>query len=197
MTITRKPGNYQRVHATVQLDDDHAVQVLQLASGMQAVVEGGRAVKQLPSTRAEVKAPPEAGSIRSGEHALSREDLLHDAGEQDWFKNTFCNGAQTCIQGFDFTDHVPDHAVSNATGIAMVGSEGTTNGTLTVSVWECVCAGPFCIGGHHCFWVQNWQGLVLPGHWLSVDTHSSDSVYLRWELTGAGADTQVSFAARY
>jgi hypothetical protein len=196
MTTTRKSGTYQRAQATMELGEDHAVQVLQLASGIQAIVEGGRAVKQLPSTRSEVEAPPEAGIVKSGEHAASHDILVHDAGEQDWFKNTFCNGAQTCIQGFEFTDFVTDHAVGSATGISMVGSEGST-GTLTVSVWECICSGPFCIGGHHCFWVENWKGLVLPGHWLSVDTRSSDNAYLRWELTGAGGDTQVSFAARF
>ena len=192
-----KRENIQRVHATMEFGEGHAVQVLELTSGIRAIVESGRAVEQLPAARIEVDAPPDGGAKAAGERANDDEFVVRDAGEQEWFRNTFCNGAQACVQGWDWAVCGTEWAVGSGTGIAMVGSEGTRNATLTVSVWECVCVGPFCIGGHDCFWVENWQGLVVPGHWLSVDTRPSDNKYLRWNLDGAGGDTQVSLAAKY
>jgi hypothetical protein len=41
---------------------------------------------------------------------------------------------------------------------------GTVNGRFSASSWECVCGGPFCIGGTDCYWVEFWNGLILPGH---------------------------------
>jgi hypothetical protein len=187
----------QRVLTSMNFGDGHAIQVLELASGTRLTVEGGRAIDHRPATRGETVAPPEAGIEAVGERTGSGEPQTRTTDEQTWFRDTFCNGAQACIQGWDWTDHVPDHAVSHATGTAWVGSEGMNNATLTVSVWECVCSGPFCIGGEDCFWVQNWQGVIVPGQWLSADTNSTDDVYLRWQIAGAGGDTQVSFAARY
>ena len=37
-----------------------------------------------------------------------------------------------------------------------------------MSSWECVCGGPFCIGGTQCYWVEFWDGLIVPGHWVSI-----------------------------
>lgn len=196
--ITGRRGNAQRVHATMELADGHAVQVLELGSGVRAVVESGRTLDQAPAVRTEIDPPPDAGSTAAGEPAADYDaSAVRTTGEQTWFRNTFCNGAQACLQGWDWAVAVTGWAVGSGTGIAMVGAEGTRNATLTVSVWECWCSGPFCIGGTHCVWLENWRGLVVPGHWLSVDTSAPDHKYLRWSLEGAGGDTQVSLAARY
>lgn len=61
--------------------------------------------------------------------------------------------------------------------------------------WECVCPGPFCIGGTTCYWIEFWDGLILPGHWVSIDI-SGGGHYVKWSLDG-GPNTQVSLAARY
>ena len=54
--------------------------------------------------------------------------------------------------------------------------------------WECVCPGPFCIGGTECFWIEFWHGLILPGHWVSIDVSGGDR-YIKWSLDGAGPNT--------
>ncbi|MEU1165331.1 hypothetical protein ABZ372_34500, partial [Streptomyces sp. NPDC005921] len=96
---------------------------------------------------------------------------------------------QACLQGWDWATCGTDRAVGFGTGIAMVGREGSHNATLFVDMWQC--------NGQECFWVQNWQGTVVPGHWLSVNTNAPDRKWLRWRLEGAGGDTQVSLAAKY
>jgi len=78
----------------------------------------------------------------------------------------------------------------------MVGAEGTVNATLVAYFWDCWCLGPFCAFGSGCAWFELWRGLVVPGHWASI-TSNVDDRYLRWDLNGAGADTQVSLAANY
>lgn len=178
-----------RVRTTMALGDDHAIQFLEFSDGTKAIVEGGRAVDHLPATPGEVEGPPEAGEQASGERAGYDESTVLTTDEQTWFRNTFCNGAQSCVQGWDWATCGTDRAVGFGTGIAMVGREGSRNATLFVDVWEC--------SGQECFWVQNWQGTVVPGHWLSVNTNAPDQKWLRWRLEGAGGDTQVSLAAKY
>jgi hypothetical protein len=136
-------------------------------------------------------APRDAGAGGTGEGFH-----VFDDSEQAWFRETFCNGAQFCIQGWDWAVGTTDHSVNNATGISFVGSEGTVNATLFGYYWECACTTPFCIGGPDCFWIQYWQGVVLPGHWVSLNA-SAHNQYLQWNLTGAGGNTQVSLAATY
>ncbi|MER7515022.1 hypothetical protein [Streptomyces sp. NPDC126499] len=201
MTTTNshvKRGQPPRASTVMDLGNDHALQILDFPSGMRAIVEGGRAVEHLPATPGEAEAPPDAGKQEAGERAAGYEDAaVRTTDEQIWFKNTFCNGAQACVQGWDWAICGTNRAVGYGTGIAMVGSEGSRNATLFVDVWECVCVGPFCLGGTECFWVQNWHGAVVPGHWLSVNTNAPDPKWLRWRLEGAGGDTQVSLAAKY
>lgn len=196
-SVVNRRGKVQRVHATMELGEGRAVQVLELASGMRAIVESGRAIEQTPAARSVVDAPPEVGTAAAGERSGYDTSMVRTTGEQDWFRNAFCTGAQACVQGWDWANCVTEWAVGSGTGIAMIGSEGTRNATLAVMVWECICVGPFCVGGHECFWVENWRGLVVPGHWISVDTRAPDHKYLRWSLEGAGGDTQVSLAAKY
>lgn len=191
----KRKRSVQRVHTTRELGSDHAIQLLELGSGIQAVVETGLAVEHAPSVRAEAEPPPDLGHASVGTGPV--DGAAETSSEQVWFKQQFCNGAQHCLQGWDWAVSTTRFAVGSATAIAMVGREGTRNATLTVWVWECICAGPFCIGGQSCFWVENWRGLVLPGHWLSVDTRAPDHKYLQWKLEGAGGNTQVSLATRY
>ncbi|MEU8548838.1 hypothetical protein AB0C81_17900 [Streptomyces roseoverticillatus] len=195
--VRKKLGQPPRVQASMDFGDGHAIQVLDLASGIHLVVEGGRAIDHPPADRGKTVAPPDAGLTEGGERTGSGKPNARTADEQTWFRNTFCNGAQACVQAWDWTFSQTDHAVGHANGVGWVGSEGTNNATFTVSIWECVCSGPFCIGGEDCFWVVNWSGVIVPGNYLSLDTNSTGSVYVRWELAGAGGGTQVSFAARY
>ncbi|MFC8505094.1 hypothetical protein ACFU3J_00460 [Streptomyces sp. NPDC057411] len=185
-----------RTSTTMDLGDDHAVQFLEFPSGAKAIVEGGRAVAQLPTTQDRIDAPPDAGTAKYGERQGYDESAVRTTDEQIWFKNTFCNGSQACVQGWDWAICSTAWAVGSGTGIAMVGSEGSRNATLFADFWECICVGPFCVGGHECFWVEQWRGLVVPGHWASVRFQPGHK-YMQWRLEGAGGDTQVSLAAQY
>ncbi|MFG3292991.1 hypothetical protein ACGF3G_29855 [Streptomyces sp. NPDC048179] len=177
------------IQATMALGDDHAIQIIEFFDGTKAIVESGRAIDQVPATPGEVEGPPDAGKQASGERAGDGDPSVLTTDEQVWFRNTFCNGAQACLQGWDWATCGTDRAVGFGTGIAMVGREGSHNATLFVDMWQC--------NGQECFWVQNWQGTVVPGHWLSVNTNAPDRKWLRWRLVGAGGDTQVSLAAKY
>ena len=181
------------VHAPLSLEKGRGFQFVEFKPGMTGVVESGRVMMDVPALRKSGDKPPEAGHARAGE---SQEPVTRDAGEQAWFRETFCNGAQACVQGFDWAFATSDRKLGNGTGIAMVGREGTVNGRFSASSWECVCGGPFCIGGTDCYWVEFWHGLILPGHWVSQGITGGDH-YIRWNLDGAGGNTQVSLAARY
>jgi hypothetical protein len=141
-------------------------------------------------------APLDAGASGSGDGGAGAGIQVRDASEQAWFRETFCNGSQFCAQGWDWAVGSTDHKVNQGTGIAMVGSEGTVNATMTGYYWYCACTTPFCIGGPTCYWIQHWQGIVLPGHWVSLHT-TTDNSFLKWDLTGAGGGTQVSLAGQY
>lgn len=182
-----------REHAPLSLERGRGFQFIEFRPGMTGVIESGRVMIDLPSVRKSGDAPPDAGYARSGEN---REPVVRDAGEQVWFKETFCNGAQHCVQGWDWAFAVSSRKLGGGTGIAMVGREGTVNARFTAYYWECVCPGPFCIGGTECFWIEFWHGLILPGHWVSMNVSGGDR-YIKWSLEGAGPNTQVSLAARY
>lgn len=119
---------------------------------------------------------------------------FYNDGEQAWFRNTFCNGAQNCVQGWDWAYATSHWQVNSGTGYAMVGSEGHANATFTNYWWECSWGGIFA--GWFCTWMEFWQGIVLPGHWISVGVNGNGN-YIQWSLAGAGGGTQVSVAARY
>lgn len=182
-----------REHAPLSLERGRGFQFVEFGPGMTGVVESGRVMMDVPSTRKSGDAPPDAGYAKTGE---GREPAIRDAGEQAWFKETFCNGSQHCVQGWDWAWAVSSRKLGGGTGIAMVGREGTVNARFTAYYWECVCPGPFCIGGTECFWIEFWHGLILPGHWVSMNVSGGDR-YIKWSLEGAGPGTQVSLAARY
>jgi hypothetical protein len=177
----------------LSLERGRGFQFVEFKPGMTGVIESGRVMTDVPAVRKSGDKPPEAGLARSGEN---REPVTRDAGEQAWFRETFCNGAQACVQGWDWASATSDRKLGSGTGIAMVGKEGTVNGRFAAYYWECVCGGPFCIGGTTCYWVEFWNGLILPGHWVSIDVSGGDH-YVRWSLDGAGPNTQVSLVARY
>jgi hypothetical protein len=182
------------VHTPLQLEPGRGFQFIEFKPGMTGVIESGRVMMDVPAVRKSGDKPPEVGVARAGENRGGV--TVRDAGEQAWFRETFCNGAQACVQGFDWAFATSDRKLGSGTGIAMVGREGTVNGRFAALSWECVCPGPFCIGGTECYWVEFWHGLILPGHWVSVDISGGDH-YVRWSLDGAGPNTQVSLAARY
>lgn len=69
--------------------------------------------------------PPTPASKQSGgEPAGYGETAIRTTNERIWFKHNFCNGAQACVQAWDWAIGGTDHAVGYGTGIAMVGSEG-------------------------------------------------------------------------
>lgn len=181
------------VHAPLQLEPGRGFQFIEFKPGMTGIIESGRVMTDVPAVRKSGEKPPEVGYDRAGEN---REAVTRDAGEQAWFRETFCNGAQHCLQGWDWAFATSTRKLGSGTGIAMVGREGTANGRFTTHYWECVCPGPFCIGGTECFWIEFWHGLILPGHWVSIDVSGGDR-YIKWSLDGAGPNTQVSLAARY
>ena len=182
-----------KVHAPLSLERGRGFQFVEFAPGMTGVVESGRVMMDIPAVRKSGDKPPDAGRAGAGE---SRGPVAHDAGEQVWFRETFCNGSQSCVQGWDWAFATSDRKLGSGTGIAMVGREGTVNGRFVAYYWDCVCPGPFCIGGTDCFWVEFWHALILPGHWVSIDI-TGGGHYVRWSLEGAGPNTQVSLAARY
>jgi hypothetical protein len=146
-----------------------------------------RANAQAPSTRA--PAPAEAGQDSGGEGPH-----FYNADEQAWFKSTFCNGAQNCDQGWDWTLMTSKWPIGSGTGIAGVGSEGTTTATFSAYYWWCTGWNLFI--GDVCDWFYFWQGSVLPGYWISMNV-SGGPLYCQWHLDGAGRNTQVSTAAHY
>ncbi|MCW3815826.1 hypothetical protein ONA91_15380 [Micromonospora sp. DR5-3] len=185
------------VHAPLQLEPGRGFQFIEFAPGVTGVIESGRVMEDVPAVRKSGNPPPELGYDRAGENpGGDNQFVTRDAGEQAWFRETFCNGAQHCVQGWDWAFATSTHKLGNGTGIAMVGREGTVNGRFLAHYWECVCSGPFCVGGTDCFWIEFWSGLILPGHWVSIDT-SGGAHYIKWSLEGAGPNTQVSLAARY
>lgn len=181
------------IQATLSLGDGHQLQFVEYEPGMTGVIETGRLLEDVPTVRERGGKPNELGKDRGGE---GRQIVARDASEQAWFREKFCNGAQNCVQGWDWAIVTSKWKLGSATGIAMVGREGTVNAKFTAYYWKCACTTPSCIGGPTCVWIEFWEGVVLPGHWVSVDVTGRDH-YVQWTLNGAGADTQVSLAARY
>jgi hypothetical protein len=82
------------VHAPLQLELGRGFQFIEFKPGMTGVVQSGRVMTDVPAVRKSGDKPPDAGCARAGEN---RENETRDAGEQAWFKQTFCNGAQACV----------------------------------------------------------------------------------------------------
>jgi hypothetical protein len=169
--------------ARTSISEHHTLQVVQFEEGMTGIIQTGRAVDDTPIVFEEDVPPqePEAGGAPPTGYD---EPAVRDAGEQQWFRNTHCNGAQFCVQGWDWAFAQSGRPVGNGSGIAMVGREGTRNGNFRVLYWK--------NGG----WIELWNGVVVPGHWVSHGV-AGNGHHIRWEINGAGANTQVSVAARF
>jgi len=128
----------------------------------------------------------EADSGGAGPH-------FYNDAEQAWFRDTYCNGARNCVQGWDWTRMTSKAETRHASAYALVGSEGTTNATFKQYWYDC---GWSLLEGTVCFFVEFDSVVVVPGHWVNR-TESGGSYYIRWELKGAGPNTQVSSSAFY
>jgi hypothetical protein len=121
---------------------------------------------------------------------------FYTVAEQTWFNQTFCNGAEVCAQGAGTVVMQTPHKVNNYSVIAMIGSEGTANGSLRTSYWECFGVWPF---PRVCNWFVNGTTVIVPGHFISSTfSQSNGSWYFRWDVgDGSGANTLVSGAANF
>jgi hypothetical protein len=121
---------------------------------------------------------------------------FYNDGEQQWFRNTFCNGATVCSQHWDWSQVDTNRNISWANIVAMDGSEGSTNAAVDAYWWRCDDHGPFGIFGSTCWWQNNYHAVVVPGHWISYSINNAKAHY-RFSLTGAGGGTQISQAATF
>jgi hypothetical protein len=131
---------------------------------------------------------PDTESTGDGPH-------FYTAGEQAWFNQTFCNGVDICVQGFDFTNMQTPGKISSYSAFGMIGAEGTSNGSLNTFYWACGGVWPFPPA---CYWFPLENTVIVPGHWVHrVLSPQSGSWFFRWELRGGGASTLVSSAADF
>ncbi len=180
---TIRPNTTASVLAHTSISESHTLEVVQFEGGMTGIIQTGRAITDTPIAFEE-DAPPEEPAASDAAPAGYDQSTARTTGEQQWFRNTHCNGAQFCVQGWNWAFAQSGRSVGNGSGIAMVGSEGTTNANFRCLYWK--------NGG----WVEFWNGIVVPGHWVSHGVNGNGH-HIRWELTGAGANTQVSLAARF
>jgi hypothetical protein len=132
------------------------------------------------------ESPPPAGSPAPVAGAGPK---LYNAGEQTWFKNTFCQDTGTvslvkCIQGFSYT-HSLWQLGGSFNPVVMVGSEAAQAGTFTVIYWN---------NGNP---QTQLNVLVQPGHWTSTAIRFNGSyLWYQGNLDNAGGNTQVSEAVK-
>jgi hypothetical protein len=121
---------------------------------------------------------------------------FYTVGEQTWFNQTFCNGAEICAQGAGTVVMQTPSKINNYSVIAMIGAEGTANGSLKTYFWKC---GGFWPWPTVCYWIENGTTVIVPGHFISSTfSQSNGSWYFRWDVGGgSGANTLVSGAANF
>jgi hypothetical protein len=169
--------------ARTSISEHHTLEVVQFDGGMTGIIQTGRAVDDTPIAF-EADAPPEEPEAGGTPPAGYDQSTARTSDEQQWFRTTHCNGAQFCVQAWDWAFAQSGRPVGNGSGIAMVGREGTRNANFRFLYWK--------NGG----WIEFWNGVVVPGHWVSNGL-TGNGHHIRWELNGAGADTQISLAARF
>ena len=138
---------------------------------------------------------PEVSEVAAPAIAKGDGPLFYNDGEQQWFRDTQCNGAQACAQGWDWASIYSGRTLSSAYAVGMDGSEGSTNATLDTSTWQCH-GGFLGFGTTTCSWVIVYHQIIVPGHWVSVSSSNYDNQF-HWQLGGGGGGTQVSLAARF
>ena len=114
------------------------------------------------------------------------------ASEQAWFNATFCNGAHICVQGWDWATS-GNIWYGSYEVVTMVGSEGTTNASLVLYQWD---SGWSLFTGSWGYWVEFYNAVNVPGHWISVNVSGATAGNTYASLSGAGGGTQVSMAVR-
>ena len=119
---------------------------------------------------------------------------FYTAGEQTWFNQTFCNGAEICMQGFDFTNMQTPRKIGRYTTFAMIGSEGPSNGTFETAYWKCAGVWPFPT---ICKWISLGSTVIVPGHFITSTLNQDGSWFFLWQLRGGGANTLVSSSADF
>lgn len=169
--------------AQTSISEHHTLQVVQFEPGMTGIIQTGRAVADTPIAFEE-DAPPPAPEAAGAPPAGYDQTTAETTGEQQWFRNTHCNGAQFCVQGWDWAFAQSGRPVGNGSGIAFVGSEGATNANFRFLYWR------------NGVWIEFWNGVVVPGFWVS-NSVTGNGNHIKWELAGAGPNTQVSLAARF
>jgi hypothetical protein len=163
-------------------------------AGASAVIPEGMAAAQARASAKTVAPMSSAGSdIATEPDSGGAGPHFYNDVEQAWFRNTYCNGAGNCVQGWNWTTMTSKEAITHASAYAMVGSEGTTNATFKQYWWDCSWS---LLEGWVCFWLEFDSVVVVPGHWVNR-TESGSSYYIQWQLTGAGPNTEVSSSAFY
>ncbi len=120
---------------------------------------------------------------------------FYTVGEQNWFNQTFCNGAEICAQGVRTVHMQTPRKISKYTVFAMVGAEGTANGRLDTYFWKCGGIWPF----NDCFWLEIASTVIVPGHFIvSTLSPSSNSWFFLWDVgMTSGVNTLVSGSADF
>jgi hypothetical protein len=113
-------------HAPLQLEPGRGFQFIEFKPGMTGVIESGRVMMDVPAVRKSGDKPPEVGVARAGENRGGV--TVRDAGEQAWFRETFCNGAQACVQGFDWAFATSDRKLGKAPGSPWSAEKGLSTG---------------------------------------------------------------------
>jgi hypothetical protein len=112
--------------------------------------------------------------------------------EQSWFNATFCNGAHICVQGWDWATS-GNIWYGSYEVVTLVGSEGTVNANLQLYNWD---SGWSLFTGSWGYWVEFYNAVNVPGHWISVNVNGATAGNTYASLSGAGGGTQVSMAVR-
>ncbi len=156
--------------------------------------EAPAALRQADERRATVLANQSANPDVLGEQRGLGPEFYND-GEQQWFRGTFCNGADVCVQAWDWAFTGSLINVNNETFYGMVGSEGTVNANLWLEYWYSKSqTWPWACGDCGSWWQEFDRVLVVPGHWVSINVPGTWS--LQGHLDGAGGGTQISLSAR-
>lgn len=145
-----------------------------------AAVARAEAMAQIP---VDDMTPPPAPPAEEGKVTAGEGPHFYNDAEQVWFRDTFCNGAQGCSQGWDWANVTSFKAISTGAGYYMAGSEAANAVANDMSDWYS--------GAWHLF----WRAYTLPGWWRSIGV-TSPNRYIWWALSGAGNAT-VSVAATY
>lgn len=202
----------------------HLVQFVEMQPGIEAVVEIGAlgdqpivgpiadrtlstvyqslATDAVPAALTQADARRAARGIDNTVAPSERTASAHGAGqayyndgEQQWFRGAFCNGADVCVQAWDwaFTGSINGH---NESFTGLVGSEGTTNASLWLEYWyHKDPTWPWACGDCGSWWQEFDRVIVVPGHFVTINV--GGDYWLQGHLDGAGGGTQVSLSASH